>query len=540
VYTRLSSDPSGLQTATRRQEEACRSFASARGWTVQEVFEDVDVSAYRRGVQRPAYERLLAGAAQGAFDGVLVWRLDRLMRRPAEFERFWSSCEQHGMFLASVTEPIDSSTELGLIIVRILVNFAQLESATKSERLRAKSAEMARAGRPPGGPTPFGYTPGLEAVVPEEAALLRDAARRLVDGDSLRAICRDWHRQGVLGRKGAPVTPAALRVILRSRRLVGERTLRGEVVATGCWPPILDPLVAAQVRALLADRMRRPTRNRSRRLLTGLLLCGECGGQLGGRKSNGRRSYGCVGPRGVPHVQVAADLAESWVVAVTIFRLGRRRPRGATMGELEATETELAELNQAFFVDRQLAAEDYRRLRLAVLRRAQRVVPTVEPLPITTELFTRLPFPQQREAIDSEVSTLTVGRATPGGGRFEPERLRPAFRVHDVDMTTFHWTPPRRRPTGVRLRESGDVEWVRVGELEVASDHWMLSPEAASRLGISTATLTTLRARGAVSAYRLGSAHVFREEDVDDYLAGCAVVPGTMNRRGGVATLRDL
>ncbi len=54
IYTRISSDRTRQRTATTRQEEACRAFASLRGWRVEGVYEDVDVSAYQRSIRRPA------------------------------------------------------------------------------------------------------------------------------------------------------------------------------------------------------------------------------------------------------------------------------------------------------------------------------------------------------------------------------------------------------------------------------------------------------------------------------------------------------
>src|SRR5204863_1785232 len=100
IYTRLSRDPDGTQTATARQEAACRTFAELREWEVADVYEDVDVSAFR-DVERPAYERLLQVVTRRQVDTVLVWKLDRLARRPSDFERFWSLCETHGVALAS-------------------------------------------------------------------------------------------------------------------------------------------------------------------------------------------------------------------------------------------------------------------------------------------------------------------------------------------------------------------------------------------------------------------------------------------------------
>ena len=84
VYTRLSHDPTGEQTATARQEAACRAFAEARGWEVIEVFEDADFSAYQPSVVRPRYERLIEGIRDGRFDGVGV--VDIILAQPVTAE----------------------------------------------------------------------------------------------------------------------------------------------------------------------------------------------------------------------------------------------------------------------------------------------------------------------------------------------------------------------------------------------------------------------------------------------------------------------
>src|SRR4051794_3852899 len=95
IYTRISEADEETQTATQRQEAACRSFAAARGWIIREVFEDVDVSAYK-GVHRPAFEQLLTAIDRQSLGGVVVWKLDRLVRRTKEFERFWDICDRRG------------------------------------------------------------------------------------------------------------------------------------------------------------------------------------------------------------------------------------------------------------------------------------------------------------------------------------------------------------------------------------------------------------------------------------------------------------
>ena len=71
IYTRLSSDPDGTSTATERQQQDCRKLATDRGYDVTEVYEDNDTSAYKKGVVRRAFERMLTDLASGQLDAVV-------------------------------------------------------------------------------------------------------------------------------------------------------------------------------------------------------------------------------------------------------------------------------------------------------------------------------------------------------------------------------------------------------------------------------------------------------------------------------------
>ena len=81
------------------------------------------------------------------------------MPRASEFERFWSVCEAANATLAAVHDPIDTSSEVGMVIVRVLVAFAQLEAGNTSLRIRSQVAERAQNGGMTvyGGRRPFGF-----------------------------------------------------------------------------------------------------------------------------------------------------------------------------------------------------------------------------------------------------------------------------------------------------------------------------------------------------------------------------------------------
>jgi site-specific DNA recombinase len=446
IYTRLSLDPTGEQTATARQEAACRSLASARGWTVTETSEDVDLSAYKRGVHRPAFERLLELAGAGCLDGVVVWKLDRLVRRPSEFERFWQACEQHRVFIASVTEPVDSSTDIGLAIVRVLVTFASLECATSSVRLAARHRERAEQGLPHTSVRAFGHQVGWMEVVPEEAEAIRDAARRILAGESALSVCRDWAARGITTINGKTWQPNTLMRLLCAPRVVGDRAWRkDQVVASGCFVAILDRTTHLRMRRLAASRALGQRKHHERSLLSGMLTCGECGATMHARGGE-RRYYVCPpSPMGCGRAAIVERFIEPHVVDLFRARLRSRPSPAPTMRRFDRVRyTELVErlerLRHAHYVTSDIDDATFCRYRDeldAELRQVavRSALPPVEGLPVGFDLryvelgWSALTLRQQRTLLRSGISSISVARAHRGGNKFDDRRVAVTWRA---------------------------------------------------------------------------------------------------------------
>src|SRR5450759_3377250 len=82
IYVRVSTDEqteSGLGLAS--QEDRCRALALAKGWTIAGLYREEGVSGTVDPKARPEAGRLLADAAAGLLDVVLVLKIDRLARR---------------------------------------------------------------------------------------------------------------------------------------------------------------------------------------------------------------------------------------------------------------------------------------------------------------------------------------------------------------------------------------------------------------------------------------------------------------------------
>lgn len=543
IYTRLSRDETGHQTATHRQEQACRAFAELRGWEVARVFEDVDVSAYQRRVVRPAYEEMVRALEAKEAGGVVVWKLDRLVRRPADFERFWSTCEPRQVFLASATEPIDSSTELGLALVRILVTFAGLESATIGLRIRARQRELALAGRPPSGKA-YGMSADWSSLVPAEAERIREAARRVLAGEATSAIAGDWNNHGVAGPSGWH--DSTLRTLLRAPRLVGDRVYRGEVVARDCWPPILDRLTAAQVANRLAKR-RRGGRTRSLTgLASGLCQCGRCGQDLLVMSRENGRFYGCPRqPTGCGRLYVGAAHLEHWLMHSVLHHItvpqpaGVIRPDPAVLAGLLHEESDaLGQLAEDYYVRRDIGRGEFLSARAGILARFEATRRAADPGWRGTRMafladadpaaaWAALGEEGRRAVVHAEVQAIVVNPAT-RRGVFDSRRLE----LRRWDGRAPKQAPACTTPATCVVRHRPDSPGVVVLDPD---EEWLDGKQAASLIGLPPRTVWTAVARGLMPAGTLHFRHRIRRVDVVEFLRRARIRPGQLagliNRR---------
>jgi hypothetical protein len=145
----------------------------------------------------------------------------------------------------------------------------------------------------------FGHTQDRRQIVPGEAALIVEAARRVLDGTTLSAIVADWNRRAVTTTTGGPWRINALSALLIQPRLAG---LDSPGPGADEAPPAILDLTTHEALLTLRHARRKRTDGRSvngpgrRYLLTGLLTCWRCGSRLGGiapRATNVQPHYRC-------------------------------------------------------------------------------------------------------------------------------------------------------------------------------------------------------------------------------------------------------
>ncbi len=126
----------------RSQVRALRAAADRLAWRVVDVVE-LRQSAWDETSAREVQERVLEPIRAGRADTIMVWALDRLIRRdPLETMLFINRLEKHyGAALYSLQEPFLSTAsdpEIRKLLLPIVAWIAEQESRRRSERVREK------------------------------------------------------------------------------------------------------------------------------------------------------------------------------------------------------------------------------------------------------------------------------------------------------------------------------------------------------------------------------------------------------------------
>jgi len=456
IYARISKDRYGTGQTVARQVAECRAYAETHGHAVAEVYVDNDISAYRRK-PRPDYRRMCEDLKAGTRDGVITFHLDRLHRNMIELEEFINLIEATSADVRTVSGgDYDLSTSDGRAMARVVATFARKESEDKSRRIKSQKREQAQQGRrnPPGN-RGYGYSKDHTQIVPAEAAIIREAAERILAGEALRSLCNDLNERGVLTAKGATWSMTSMKRILTAGRVSGQVEHLGEIVTQGDWPAILTPAQTTRLRTVLRDPARRTYRSPRTYPLSGLVRCGLCGSRMGARpNANRSRRYACnnqPGNQSCGHMSTLAEPLESFIIAAVIFRLdtpdlerhmvAAAQDTDALQSQLDDDRAQLESLaalygNREIGVAEWLAARKPIETRMADARRQMGRLTQSAALDgyvgnasVLRARWATFSVPRQHAIIGALVDHVTVHPAVKGRPRFDPDRIEVCWRA---------------------------------------------------------------------------------------------------------------
>lgn len=305
VYVRISDDPEGSERGVDRQEADCRAYAEAHGWEVVAVFRENDTSAFKqrtialpsgervRRVVRPQFRAMLRHLADDHADVMIAYDLDRAVRDPRDLEDLIDAKVLGGFGVRSVTGSLRLDTDSDVAMARVLVAMANKSSADTARRVARAAKQQAVEGTWHGGRVPFGYRAesGTLVIDPVTGPMVAEAMQRVLAGESLYRIRKDWNERGVLTTHGCAWSDRTLKLMLRNPSTKGIREYRpvlpdgsraktSQMQVQAAWPAIVDEDTWQQVSDVLdarkqARNFHQPGNGASVRLypFSGLIRC---------------------------------------------------------------------------------------------------------------------------------------------------------------------------------------------------------------------------------------------------------------------------
>ncbi|MCO6177012.1 recombinase family protein [Ciceribacter sp. RN22] len=329
LYARYSSDGQS-KASIEDQFRLCNAYAAREHWQITERYEDAAISGAST-ILRPGLRQLVRDAQSGKFTVVLAEALDRISRDQADVATLYKHLRFAGVTIVTLAEGEISELHVGL---KGTMNALFLKDlAMKTHRGLRGRVENGKAG----GGLCYGYRVlkktdangeplrGDREVVTEEATVIRRIFREFASGKSPKAIATDLNREGVAGPLGRQWGDTSIRghvsrgtgilnnelyagvLVWNRQRFVkdpstGKRISRPnpeeewirkevphlKIVDDDLWNAVrtrqeqISALFGSNQAATAEARMKRlHLTNRPVHLLSGLLICGCCGGKVG-------------------------------------------------------------------------------------------------------------------------------------------------------------------------------------------------------------------------------------------------------------------
>ena len=210
AYCRKSVEERADETfgSIENQHESILNFIASHkheGWVpLTERYDDNGFTG--SNTNRPSLQKLINDIKKSRVNMVVVYKLDRLSRSLVDFVQLLKFFDEHGVAFASITQPIDTSTSTGKLMLHILSSFAEFERELISERTHDKMGAARKRGQWLGGRPPFGYTrdkEGKKLVIDKaEAKIVREMFELYLKGNSLLKVASILNEKGYRSRAG--------------------------------------------------------------------------------------------------------------------------------------------------------------------------------------------------------------------------------------------------------------------------------------------------------------------------------------------------
>lgn len=338
-YARYSTDKQA-ETSIEYQLAAIRRYCEQNNITLHKCYIDPERSG--SNTDRPGFQALLYDARRGLISKVIIYDISRGSRDVVDWFSFRKEMLALGVEVVSTTQRLGDLTNPNDYILELIqAGLAQAGLLDARKKSMDSVDELAKKGHFLGGIPPLGYDiiDGQYVINESEAWIVRKAFSMYADGCSYNEIIDSL--KGIKGKRGRPIGKNTLSDMFRNKRYIGIYTWNArQVKLFGKWaggkpsprkveipgiiPPIIDTETWERVQKRLKSKCNGKYSARREYLLSGLIVCAECGSRYVGKTTTNSKGYQTsyyycgnkIRTRTCKAKNINANLIESFVVAV--------------------------------------------------------------------------------------------------------------------------------------------------------------------------------------------------------------------------------
>lgn len=302
AYYRMSSDKQ--ETSIIDQRAAVEEYASANGYQIVREYCDEGISGWKSN-ERKAFQNLIDDAHQrGDFSAVLCWDQDRFSRFPVlEANHYWYLLDSSGVHIATVAQGQLNFEDLGEWLKASVVQHGKAEYVKDLARNVTRGLRKRKLAGQWVGSAPYGYKlegGKLHLGDPFQVNVVQRIFAMRKDGYGFKTIAGALNRDGVATPRGRQWSDQAVKHILQRDAYLGhtvigkharaefERLTDEIVTIENTHPAIIDQDTWDAIRAIKRPSWVHARGKAQGASLSGLLVCGDCGGKM---YANGNRRW---------------------------------------------------------------------------------------------------------------------------------------------------------------------------------------------------------------------------------------------------------
>lgn len=299
LYARYSDTKQDDGYSIEYQMSECQEYLNKQGLTLTKSYIDQAITG-TKVAGREAFHELINDVKNELIDIVVVYKFSRIFRNAYESHKYRKLFKKHNVKLISVTQLVDDETSSGQLMIGVMANIDEYQSAVISDHVKSAMREMVSEGFFAGGTVPYGYK--LEVVqygkktrkryVPDEyeKEVVKKLFELYADNYSLRYLQTYLKDNGAFTRRGKYFSIQTIARMLRNDFYIG--VLRYS--AQGHEPIIVHDVIPSIIDKELWDRVQyrhskqrdvKPRKRKDLYSLTGKIKCANCGNHFFGIRS---------------------------------------------------------------------------------------------------------------------------------------------------------------------------------------------------------------------------------------------------------------